>query len=172
MAYCAAVTLDADFLADCLYEADAILFDEILEIDREQCRIRVRMPTHAGLPLTRHQRVDPLRHPRHVNGGLMIHMTGMVAMAHAYYLLDMRHADGWTGYGGSIRKARYRRICSVDRPVEIDCRAMRVKRGPTQAAIEYEFSFSQDGAVVFDSTQLAMYVRVADEAAEQQRAGS
>ena len=54
------------------------------------------MPTIYAFPLTRAQRAHPVFHPRHVSGGLMVHMTGMVAFVHAYYVLDLRHADGWS----------------------------------------------------------------------------
>jgi hypothetical protein len=48
------------------------------------------MATTAHLPLTRDQRVDADRHPRHASGGLIIHATGMVGFAHAYFT----RADG------------------------------------------------------------------------------
>ena len=86
--------LDPRFVADCPYAAEAILFDEITELDREAGRLVARMPTHDRLPLTNLQRADPVRHPRHVSGALMVHLTGMLGFAHAYFVLDLRHADG------------------------------------------------------------------------------
>ena len=68
-----------EFLADCPYGPGGFLIDQILSIDAEKNVVVVRMPTHADLPLTREQRAHPLKHPRHVSGGLMVHMTGMVA---------------------------------------------------------------------------------------------
>jgi hypothetical protein len=44
--------LEAEFVADCPYAPEAILFDEIVEIDRGAGRIVARMPTHDRLPLT------------------------------------------------------------------------------------------------------------------------
>ena len=29
----------------------------------------------------------------------MVHLTGMLGFMHAYYVLGLRHADGWIGYG-------------------------------------------------------------------------
>ena len=86
--------LDPAFVDDCPYGPGGLLLDELLEVDRDRSRVVVRMPTHAELPLTREQRAHPLYHPRHVSGGLMVHMTGMVGFVHAYYVLDLRHADG------------------------------------------------------------------------------
>ena len=92
--------IDQAFIDDCPYGPGGMLLDAILVVDRDKSLVRVRMPTHDDLPLTREQRVHPLKHPRHVSGGLMVHMTGMAGFAHAYYVLDLRHSDGWIGYGG------------------------------------------------------------------------
>ena len=62
--------LDPAFIADCPYSPDALLIDEIVEVDREKSSVIVRMPAHAELPLTRSQRTHPVRHPQHVAGHL------------------------------------------------------------------------------------------------------
>ena len=54
------MVLDPDFVADCPYAAEAILFDDIVELDREGGRLVARMPTHDRLPLTELQRVHPV----------------------------------------------------------------------------------------------------------------
>jgi hypothetical protein len=87
--------LDEGFVADCPYAPEAILFEEIVEIDREAGRLVARMPTHDRLPFTALQRAHPRRHPPHVSGAVMIHLTGMLGFAHAYCVLGLRHADGW-----------------------------------------------------------------------------
>ena len=38
------------------------------------------------------------------------HMTGMIGFVHAYYVLGLRHADGWIGYGAKIHSARFRAL--------------------------------------------------------------
>ncbi len=155
------MALDPDFVADAAYAEEALLFDEILEIDRDRSLIRVRVPTHAELPLTRSQRVHPVRHPRHVNGGLIIHLTAMVGMAHSYYLLELRHADGWIGYGARIRDARFKQLATVDAPLEITARATELRRGASRVLARYEFAFHQSGAVVYESDQTAIFVKLA-----------
>lgn len=84
--------LEAGFIADCPYGPGGLLIDEVVEIDIEKSMVRVRMPVHPGLPLTREQRNHPVFHPPHLSGGLMVHMTGMVGFVHAYYVFGLRHA--------------------------------------------------------------------------------
>lgn len=155
--------LDPDFVADCSYDENGIFIDEILELDPQLNRIRVKVPTYADMPLTRHQRVHPIRHPRHVNGGLMVHITAIVGFAHAYHLLGLRSADGWTGYGARIHKARYPNIATIGAPLIITATAVKVKIGARRGIVDYTFQFTQEDTVVYESSQMAMYMRVVDE---------
>jgi hypothetical protein len=152
--------LDPDFVADCPYQPEAILFDEILEIDRDASRVVARMPTHDDLPLTSLQRVHPGRHPRHVSGGLMIHVTGMLGFAHAYHVLDLRQREGWIGFGTNIQEARYGRLAVIGPPLVLDCRATQVRRIRGSLYVKYAFRFEQEGAVVYESRQAAVWRRV------------
>ncbi|HEX9188987.1 MAG TPA: hypothetical protein VGB87_18055 [Vicinamibacteria bacterium] len=153
--------LDPDFVADCPYEPEAILFDEVLEIDRDGGgRIVARMPTHDRLPFTGLQRVHPVRHPRHVSGAVMVHATGMLGFAHAYYVLGMRHADGWIGYGAHIHSARYGRLATIGPPLRLECRATQVRRLRASLYLRYAFRFEQEGAAVYESDQGAVWRQV------------
>jgi 3-hydroxymyristoyl/3-hydroxydecanoyl-(acyl carrier protein) dehydratase len=152
--------LDPSFVADCPYGPGGLLLDEILEIDREQGVIKARMPTHDDLPLTREQRAHEVRHPRHVSGGLMIHMTGMVAFAHSYYVLGLRHADGWIGYGVRIKDARFHAIAPPGPPIELACRATKVRKQHHRVFVEYEFQFTQGDKLIYEGSQSAMWQRV------------
>jgi hypothetical protein len=152
--------LDPEFLADCPYAPEAVLFDEVIAVDETASAIRVRMPTRDDLPLTQHQRVHPTRHPRHVNGGLMVHLTGMVGMAHAYFLLGLRHRDGWIGYGAVINKARYPNIATIGDPLDLEARAAHIRGAGDKRVIAYEFTFTQDDNTVFESNQTAMFMRM------------
>ena len=157
-----AMSLDPDFVADCPYGPGGLLLDAIVEIDREASRLVARMPTHDDLPLTREQRVHPIRHPRHVSGGLMVHMTGMVAFVHAYYVLGISHADGWIGYGARIHSARFRALAIPGEPMLLDCRATRIRKGAERALARYEFRFTQAGTLVYEGEQTAMWMKVGD----------
>ncbi len=156
------MSLDPAFVADCPYLADGVFIDDIVRVDREASIIVARMPTHADLPITRHQRVHPTKHPRHVSGGLMVHVTGIVGFAHGYYVLDLRHADGWTGYGARINDARYRALATVDAPIEIECTALHVRRGAQRIMAKYAFEFRQNEKAVYSSEQTAWFVKVED----------
>lgn len=149
--------LDPEFVADCPYGPGGLLLDEILEVDREKGLVRASMSTHEDLPLTREQRVHELRHPRHVSGGLMVHMTGMLGFVHAYYVLGMRHGDGWIGYGVRINEARFHAIARPGPPLLMECVATRVRRAPESVFARYRFRFTQEDALVYESDQAAMW---------------
>ena len=152
--------LDPDFVADCPYGPGGLLLDAILAVDPENNRVRARMPTHAELPLTREQRAHPVRHPRHVSGGLMVHMTGMVGFVHAYYVLGLRHSEGWIGYGGRIHSARFRALASPGVPMELECVAKLVRRGQKRVLARYDLRFYQDDKLIYEGDQTAMWLRV------------
>ena len=152
--------LDAGFVADCPYAPEAILFDEILETDAAAGLVVASMPTHAQLPLTASQRAHPERHPRHVSGAVMVHVTGMLGFAHAYFVLGLRHADGWIGYGTHIADARYGRLATIGPPLRLECRATQVRRIRGSIYVRYAFRFEQEGEVVYESEQGAVWRRV------------
>ena len=132
-------------------------------LDPAASRVRARMPTHAGLPLTRDQRAHPERHPRHVSGGLMIHMTGIVGFVHAYYVLGMRHADGWIGYGTHIHGGRFRKMGAIGAPMELEATATSVRRIRGAVVARYQLRFEQDGAPVYEGDHTAIFTRVASD---------
>jgi len=152
--------LDPAFVEDCCYLPGGLLIDEVLEVDRELSRVRVRMPTHAELPITREQRVHPLRHPRHVSGGLMVHMTGVAGLVHAYYVLDLRHLEGWVGYGGAIHKARFKNLAPPGAPIVIECRATSVRRRSKSIVARYDLRFLQEDREIYEGDQTAMWIKV------------
>jgi 3-hydroxymyristoyl/3-hydroxydecanoyl-(acyl carrier protein) dehydratase len=154
--------LDPAFVADCPYGPGGLLLDEILEIDAPNNLVRARMPTHDDLPLTREQRAHPVRHPQHVSGGLMVHMTGMMGFVHSYYVLGLRHSDGWVGYGAKIYSARFRALARPGEPLVLECKATQVRRGETSIFGRYTFRFLQGETLVYDGEQSAMWMKVVD----------
>lgn len=155
-----AMPLDRAFLDDCPYLAEGLLLDEILELRPEESLVVASMPTHADLPLTRTQRVHPEKHPRHVAGGLMVHMTGMIAFVHAYYLLELRHAEGWTGYGAKIHAARFHNLAPPGEPLRLECRATQLRRGSKTVLARYGFRFLQGERLIYEGDQTALWSRV------------
>jgi 3-hydroxymyristoyl/3-hydroxydecanoyl-(acyl carrier protein) dehydratase len=155
------MSIDPNFVADCPYGPGGLLIDEILAIDPEQNLVRARMPTTDELPLTREQRAHPERHPRHVSGGLMVHVTGMMGFVHAYYVLNLRHADGWIGYGTRIHDARFKSLATTTAPLELECRATQVRKISGNIFVRYLFKFTQGENVVYQGDQSAIWSRVA-----------
>ena len=154
--------LDPGFVADCPYAPEAILFDEILDVDREAGRVAARMSTHDRLPFTALQRVHPERHPRHVSGAVMVHVTAMLGFAHAYFVLGLRHSEGWIGYGTHIASARYGRLATIGPALDLECRATQVRRIRGSIYVRYAFRFEQEGSVVYESEQGAVWRRVGE----------
>jgi 3-hydroxymyristoyl/3-hydroxydecanoyl-(acyl carrier protein) dehydratase len=152
--------IDPDFVADSPYGPGGLLLDEILEIDTEGSRITARMLTHDELPLTREQRAHPKRHPRHVSGGLMVHMTGMIAFAHGYYILGLRHSDGWIGYGGRIHGARFKALAPPGESLVLECTATQMRLTETSCLARYAFRFTQGATLIYESDQTALWQKI------------
>ncbi|MEO8799425.1 MAG: hypothetical protein ABI551_16155 [Polyangiaceae bacterium] len=155
--------LEPEFIADCAYGPGGLLLDEILEIDAVNHRVVATMPTSADLPLTREQRAHPRLHPRHVSGGLMVHMTGMVALVHAYYVLGIRHKDGWVGYGAKINAARFKALAPPGEKLVLECKAKQVRQTPKSVLARYDFVFRQKEVVVYEGDQTAFWTKIAPE---------
>lgn len=154
------MALDPEFVADCPYGPGGLLIDEILTVDREASLVRVRMPTDVELPLTREQRNHPVRHPAHVSGGLMVHMTGMVGFVHAYHVLDLRHADGWIGYGVRIHDARFSALAEPGEPLVLQGQATRIRKIRDQLFARYVFEFKQGDTVIYEGNQTAVWEKI------------
>ncbi len=155
------MALDPAFVADCPYGEGALLIDDIVSVDRETSTVIARMPTHEELPITRDQRAHPERHPRHVSGGLMVHATGIVGFVHGYYVLDLRHREGWIGYGTHIHEGRFRRMGKIGPALYLKCTATNVRTIRGAIVARYKFVFEQDGDVVYEGDQSAIFTRVA-----------
>ena len=152
---------DAAFLADLPYDPEVLFFDELLEIDAETSRVRCRMPTDQPMPFVGAQRAHPVLHPRHVAGAVMVHATGMLGFIHAYYLLGLRHKEGWIGYGTHIHEGRFRRMGEIGAPMELECQATRIRRIAGSIVGRYRFVFTQGGDVIYEGDQTALWTRVA-----------
>jgi hypothetical protein len=155
-----AFVLDPGFVADCPYGPGALLIDDIVSIDRDAGTIVARMPTRPDLPITRDQRTHPERHPAHVAAGLMIHATGILGFAHAYFVLDLRCADGWIGYGTHIHNGRFRRMGKIGDPMLLACTCKQTRRIQASIFARYAFRFTQSDELIYESEQSAVWSRV------------
>lgn len=154
------MALDPAFVADCPYAPGALLIDDVVRVDREASTVVASMPTHADLPITRDQRAHPERHPLHVSGGLMIHVTGILGFAHAYYVLDLRHAQGWIGYGTHIHEGRFKKMGKVGPAMLLTCSAKSVRKIRSAIVARYSFRFEQQGELVYEGDQSAIFTKV------------
>ncbi len=154
------MTLDPAFISDCPYGPGALLIDDIVSIDRDAGSIVARMPTSEDLPITRDQRAHPERHPRHVSGGLMIHATGVMGFAHAYFLHGLRHADGWIGYGTHIHDGRFRKMGKIGEPMLLACTATSMRRIQGAIFARYQFRFTQGEELVYQGDQSAVWTKI------------
>jgi 3-hydroxymyristoyl/3-hydroxydecanoyl-(acyl carrier protein) dehydratase len=157
---------DDAFLADLPYDPEVLLFDRVLEIDASENRIVCNMPTHERLPLTRAQRAHPVRHPRHVAGAIMVHATGMMGFIHAYYLLGLRHGEGWVGYGTHVHSAKFRKLVEPGEPIEATCRVTRQRLGRRRHVLRYSFAFRHEGALCYEGDQSAVWMLTGDGAGD------
>jgi len=155
-------SFDAAFLADLPYDPEVLLFDELLLVDRDASTVKCRMPTRESLPFTRNQRVHAVRHPRHVAGAVMIHATGMLGFIHSYFVLGLRHSEGWVGYGTHIHSAKFRKLVPPGVPIIATCKATKVRSGRARHLVRYEFHFEHEGDVCYEGDQSAMWMNVAE----------
>ena len=150
---------DEAFLADLPYAPSVFFLDRIEVLDPDKSLVVCRMPTDRPLPLTDDQRAHELRHPRHVAGGLMVHVTGMLGFVHAYYLENVRHREGWVGYGTHIHRAVFRKLVPPGEPLLCSCAQLKIRRGSERSFSTYRFEFRHEGALAYESEQSAMWIR-------------
>lgn len=154
--------LDPDFVADCPYDPSGFLIEDVCSVDQQTGKVVCSMMVHESLPLTRSQRVHPLKHPRHLSGGLMVHLTGMVGYVHAYYVLGLRHAHGWIGYGAKINAARFHGLAAPGTQLILEGWPTMVRRGKKRILGRYGFAFRQGETLVYEGDQTAMWLQVDD----------
>lgn len=152
--------LDQAFIDDSPYAPEGILLDEIVEVDKAKSLIVARLTVHEDLPITRTQRVHPLKHPRHLSGGLMVHLTGVLGLAHSYYVLGLRHADGWIGYGAKIHSARFHALARPGAQLLLKCTATQLRQGATKVLGRYSFEFVEGETLVYEGDQTAFWTRI------------
>jgi 3-hydroxymyristoyl/3-hydroxydecanoyl-(acyl carrier protein) dehydratase len=155
-----------EFLADLPYDPEVLFFDRIEELDVATSRIVCRMPTDQPMPFTDHQRAHPVRHPRHVSGAVMVQLTGNLGFVHAYHIENLRHRDGWIGYGTHIDHAVFRKLVPPGAPLFCACTQLRVRRGRSRMFAKYKFEFVHLGEIVFESEQSAMWIKADDDSAQ------
>lgn len=152
--------LEQAFLDDSPYAPEGMLLDDIVEIDVPKSLVAATLTVHEELPITRTQRVHPLRHPRHLSGGLMVHLTGIMGLAHSYYILGLRHQAGWIGYGARIHHARFHALARPGAKLLLKVWATHLRQGDTKVLGRYSFEFTEGQNLVYEGDQTALWTRV------------
>lgn len=147
------------FLDDMPYEPRVLLLDRIEKFDPEQRVVVCRMPTDVPMPFTDAQRAHPIKHPRHVSGAAMVHVTGMLGFVHVYYMHGFRHADGWIGYGTHVNRASFRKLVTPGAPLICECREVKARFMGKRVFVTYDFCFLHEGEVAYESNQSAMWIK-------------
>jgi hypothetical protein len=81
---------------------------------------------------------------------------------HTYYVLGLRHADGWIGYGGRIYSARFAALAKMGAPLDLELRATKVRKRATQVFARYEFRFTQEDTLIYEGDQAAMWMKITE----------
>lgn len=153
------------FLASMPYDPRAFLLDEVTLVDPVGRRVEARLDTTKPLPFVDAQRGSPELHPRHVNGGVMVHLTGMLGLVHAFFLEGLRFDEGpgegaaWIGFGGRIHRAEFRALARVGPPLELQLVETKRRAGAERRVVRYEFLFSQSGRRCYVGDQTASWLR-------------
>lgn len=168
IAFPAALADDARrFLGSLPYDPRAFLLDEVTLVDPVARRVEARLDTTKPLPFVDAQRGGPELHPRHVNGGVMVHLTGMLGLVHAFFLDGLRFDVGpgeaaggaWIGFGGRIHRAEFRSLARVGPPLELALVETKRRAGADRRVVRYEFIFTQEGRRCYVGDQTASWLR-------------
>lgn len=147
------------FLRTMPYDPASFLVDEVLEIDDGAKRVRGRMDTRRPMPLVDLQRGDPAIHPRHVPGPVLVLLTGNLGLVHAYFQRGVRFDEGWIGFGSRIHRADFKRLALIGAPLDLESVETKARIQPDRHVVRYEFTFKQDGKVVYWGDQTATWLR-------------
>ena len=92
----------------------------------------------------------------------MVHMTGIMGFVHAFYVLGLRHRDGWIGYGAKIHHVRFHALAAPGEPLVLECKAKTVRRGDLRVLGRYDLRFFQGDTLVYEGDQTAWWERIAE----------
>lgn len=150
--------LPATFYDDSPYGREAILIDEIVEVDPHAQTFWCRMPTDGGnLPWVDHQRNPRGDHPAHVPGGVLLHVTSMLGLVYSWCVEGIRFNEGWVGYGARIYNGEVRNIAHIGPPLDLRLRVLRRRASPTMLVLRFAFEFTQEGRLVYCSEQTGAF---------------
>ncbi len=148
--------LPPDFAAESLYAPDAWYVHDLVELDADAGRVVALIDTTRLGALVDAQRCWP-GHDKHLPGAVAIQVTGTLGQLHAVYVMGLRATEGWVGFGTHIKKARFPNMGIIGPPVHAALTATRTRRIRGTWFLEYDFRFTQEDRLVYESTQTAAW---------------
>ena len=148
-----------DLLDDMLYEPGPYLLRELLELDADKSLV----------PRWRSAATRPSRSPARSASGpgtrptsparCLVHLTGAAGFVHAYYLLGLRHRDGWVGFGTHIHRAVFRKLDHARRGLRDDLPGHARRPGRDRYMVRYDLEVRRNGARCYQGDQSAAWMR-------------
>jgi hypothetical protein len=148
--------LPPDFADECLYGPDAWFLHDVRHLDRD--RVEGIVDTTRLGPLVDAQ-VPRRGHPRHVPGAVMVQLTGTLGNLHAVYALGLRVSEGWVGFGTHVRGVRFPSLGRIGPELMATACVTRVRVLRGRHFVDYAFRYEQEGRLVYESEQTAVWVR-------------
>jgi hypothetical protein len=148
-----------DVDAECQYRREAWFIHDVLELNAEEGRVVGWIDSTRLGPIVDAQVVRP-GHPKHFPGAVMVQVTGTLGQLHATYLLGLRPSEGWSGFGTSIKHARFPNPGVIGPPVIATavCAKARQYRGTWH--LTYDIVFEQAGRHIYESRQTAAWFQM------------
>jgi hypothetical protein len=148
------MALPEDFEKECLYRPSSWFVHDLISVN-EKAVVAHTDTTRLG-ELVSSQNDIP-GHPLHVPGAVMVQITGTLGNLHAVYGLGLRVSEGWVGFGTHVRGARFPSIGKIGPGMEVALEAQRVRRIRGRWFVEYRFTYTQEGRVIYESEQSAIW---------------
>jgi hypothetical protein len=145
-----------DFERECLYAPSQWYVHDVLKIDRDNHEVVAVLDTTRIGALVEAQQPHA-GHPPHVPGAVAIQLTGTLGNLHAVYVLGLRPSAGWVGYGTHVKNARFHRMGRIGPPLVATSVATKRRQFRGAWFLEYRFAFTQDGELVYESEQSAVW---------------
>jgi hypothetical protein len=146
------------FLATYLYRDEAFLIDPILRLDAEERCVEAIVDTTQPLPIAALQRNDA-RHPPHVSAAEQLMITGSLGFLHAWFFHGCHWDEGWSGFANRIHRADFKTLARVGPPLDVASRELKTRTGPSRVVLRMEFTFHQQGRLVYRGDQTAMFLK-------------
>lgn len=147
------------FAQESLYAPEAWFVHELLGVDPDARTLHAMMDTTRIGWLVEQQVVVP-GHPVHLPAAVAVQCTGTLGQLYAVYGMGLTRAEGWSGFGTHIHKARFRRMGEIGPPIALQLTCTRQRTLMGTRFCDFDFVFTQAGEPVYESSQTAAWRQV------------